>query len=163
MASTKLNMKATRISTCDTPTWISRSDAVPRSRASVTSRSIPNVVSSTLTIVSASRTHRVRRRAASATVSRAMVRTAFTTSLRVERAGRRPAARRRPFPIAQVSESPAPPASAPTANSRRKRSSSVARPPSTAWTRPPAATIAATTSGIVSGSSGLIVSQSSST
>ena len=47
--------------------------------------------------------------------------------------------------------------------SSRNRASSDPRPGSTAWTRPPAATMAATRSGIRAGSSGRTVSQSSST
>ena len=46
IARTKLNMKAMRIRTCETPTRISSSGS-PSSRASVTSRSTPNATRAT--------------------------------------------------------------------------------------------------------------------
>ena len=61
IASTKLNMNAMRIRTCETPIRIS-SSSTPSARASVTRRSTPNATSSTDTIVSPARTHTIRRR-----------------------------------------------------------------------------------------------------
>jgi hypothetical protein len=71
IARMKLNMKATTISIWLTPSWTSVS-LLPLSRASVTSRSNPSPESPTTKIVSRNRTHRIRRRSASRSVSRTM-------------------------------------------------------------------------------------------
>jgi hypothetical protein len=72
VASTKLNMNATKISTCDTPRAICNSSE-PFARARLTSRSTPQPVTATLASVSSTRTARILRRTVSRSVRIAMV------------------------------------------------------------------------------------------
>ena len=86
-------MNAARIRICDTPIRIS-SSSCPPSRASPARAPVPQLVRPTLTTVSARRTHRIRRRAASRIVSRAIVITAAVPCDRRARRARRGSAPR---------------------------------------------------------------------
>ena len=81
IARTKLNMKAIRIRTWETPIRIS-SSSVPRSRASSTRRETPSPTSATDTRVRIARTHTTRLRMSSDTASLAMTITTVVPGLR---------------------------------------------------------------------------------